>query len=233
MPEVTYGTVCELEVRHTNRYVKGVASQIRETSKQETREALVAAAAVEMAEKGIDGASLDAICARAGFTRGAFYVHFKDRDDLVVAVVERHLEAFFDQVIAGNDAPEDLERTIAQYVSTVVAMAPTLRNRREWRFHHTLAACARSPVIRERYASLQYEAIARVKRAAEAGQREGTIRRDVAPETMAEILVVLTMGIDAMFDVGIKFDLLGGARALGTLLSASSSAQRRPRRRRR
>src|SRR5262249_2290435 len=163
--------------------------------KQETREALIAAAAVEMAEKGIDGASLDAICARAGFTRGAFYVHFKDRDDLVVAVVERHLQSFFDQVIAGNDAPEDLERTIAQYVATVVAMAPPLRNRKEWRFHPTLAACARSPVIRERYASLQYEAIARVKRAAEAGQREGTIRRDVTADAMAEILVVLTLGI--------------------------------------
>jgi AcrR family transcriptional regulator len=209
-----------------------VVSQIRETSKQETREALIAAAAVEMAEKGIEGASLDAICARAGFTRGAFYVHFKDRDDLVVAVVERHLKSFFDQVIAANDAPEDLERTIGQYVSTVVAMAPTLRNRREWRFHHTLAACARSPVLRERYASLQHEAMARVKRAAEAGQREGTIRRDVTPEAIAEILVVLTMGIDAMFDAGIKFDLLGGARALSMLLAARPSTKRRRRARR-
>jgi AcrR family transcriptional regulator len=209
-----------------------VVSQIRETSKQETREALIAAAAVEMAEKGIEGASLDAICARAGFTRGAFYVHFKDRDDLVVAVVERHLKSFFDQVIAANDAPEDLERTIGQYVSTVVAMAPTLRNRKEWRFHHTLAACARTPVLRERYASLQHEAMARVKRAAEAGQREGTIRRDVTAEAIAEILVVLTMGIDAMFDAGIKFDLLGGARALSLLLAARPPTNRRRRARR-
>ncbi len=204
---------------------------VREATKQETREALIAAAAVEMAEKGIDGASLDAICARAGFTRGAFYVHFEDRDDLVVAVVERHLKSFFDQVIAANDAPEDLERTIAQYVSTVVAMAPSVRSRKEWRFHHTLAACARSPVLRERYASLQHEAMARVRRAAQAGQREGTIRRDVTAEAIAEILVVLTMGIDAMFDAGIRFDLLGGARALSTLLSARPSAPRRRRRR--
>jgi AcrR family transcriptional regulator len=208
-----------------------VVSQIREATKQETREALIAAAAVEMAEKGIDGASLDAICARAGFTRGAFYVHFKDRDELVVAVVERHLETFYDQVIAANDAPDDLERTIAQYVSTVVAMAPSLRNRKEWRFHHTLAACARSPVLRERYASLQHEAMARVKRAAEAGQREGNVRSDVTAESIAEILVVLTMGIDGMFDAGIKFDLLGGARALSALLSAQPSAKRRRRRR--
>lgn len=231
MPEVTYESVCELEVRHTNRYVKGVVSPVRETTKQETRDALVAAAAVEMGEKGIEGASLDAICARAGFTRGAFYVHFKDRDDLVAAVVDRHLKTFFDQVIAANDAPEDLERTITQYVATVVAMAPTHESRRGWRFHHTLAACARSPVIRERYVALQREAIARVKKAAQAGQRERTIRDDVTAAALAEILVIVTVGIDGMFDAGVPFDLLGGARALSTLVRARRSETRRRRRR--
>jgi TetR/AcrR family transcriptional repressor of nem operon len=210
-----------------------VVSPVREATKQETREALVAAAAAEMGEKGIEGASLDAICARAGFTRGAFYVHFKDRDDLVAAVVDRHLKGFFEQVIASNDAPEDLERTITQYVTTVVAMAPTLSSRKQWRFHHTLAACARSSVIRERYISLQREAMARVKTATQAGQREGTIRDDVTAEAVSEILVILTMGIDAMFDAGVPFDLLGGARALSALLRATPSARRGRRRRRR
>jgi hypothetical protein len=87
-------------------------------------------------------------------------------------------------------------------------------------------------VLRERYASLQHEAMARVKRAAEVGQREGTIRRDVPAEAIGVILVVLTMGIDAMFDAGIKFDLLGGARALSALVSARPSTARRRRRRR-
>lgn len=208
-------------------------STIRDANKQETREALVEAAAAEMGEKGIEGASLDAICSRAGYTRGAFYVHFKDRDDLVVAVVERHLKAFFEQVIAANDAPEDLERTITQYVATVVAMAPTLRDRREWRFHHTLAACARSPVIRERYVSLQREAMSRVKRAAEAGQREGTIRSDVSAEALSELLVIITVGIDGMFDAGVPFDLAGGARALTKLLRPSGGEKSQRRRGRR
>jgi TetR/AcrR family transcriptional regulator, transcriptional repressor for nem operon len=206
-----------------------VASETREGTKQETREALVEAAAAEMGERGIEGASLDAICARAGYTRGAFYVHFKDRDDLVVAVYERHMKAFLDQVVAVNDAPEDLERTIAQYVTTVVAMAPTTRSRKGWRFHHTLAACSRSPVIRERYVALQREAMARVRRAAEAGQRQGTIRGDVPAQAMAEILVLLTVGIDALFDAGVPFDLLGGAKALSTLLRASRPTSRRRR----
>ena len=54
----------------------------RRETKQETREALISAALAEFAEHGFDAPSLDAICARAGYTRGAFYVHFRDRSDL-------------------------------------------------------------------------------------------------------------------------------------------------------
>jgi AcrR family transcriptional regulator len=52
------------------------ALSAREAGKRETREALLRAAMDEFAEKGRDLPSLDASCARAGFTRGAFYVHF-------------------------------------------------------------------------------------------------------------------------------------------------------------
>ncbi|HKA30465.1 MAG TPA: TetR/AcrR family transcriptional regulator, partial [Candidatus Binatia bacterium] len=72
----------------------------RELAKQETRDALIAAGLEAFAEHGLDVPSLDAICSRAGFTRGAFYVHFKDRDDFVVAVMEHVLGGFLDAVIA-------------------------------------------------------------------------------------------------------------------------------------
>lgn len=56
-------------------------AQSRDESMQETRAALVGAAPELFAKEGLD-ASLDAICERAGFSRGAFYVHFSDRDAL-------------------------------------------------------------------------------------------------------------------------------------------------------
>jgi TetR/AcrR family transcriptional regulator, transcriptional repressor for nem operon len=187
--------------------------KLRDASKQETRDALIAAATLEFADKGIETASLDAICARAGFTRGAFYVHFKDREDLLVAVVDRFLTAVFDQVIAG-----DLEKTIAQYVARIVARAPEVGGRGKWRFHHTLEACMRSPVLRARYTALQREAMERVKKAARAGQSAGVVRGDVPAGAIAEILVILTLGLSAMVELEIPFDLAGGARALRTLL---------------
>ncbi len=88
----------------------------------------------------------------------------------------------------------------------------------KWRFHHTLDACARSPKVRERYVALQRGAVARITKAAAAGQRAGEVRRDIDDEAIAEILVVLSMGIAASLDAGIPFDLQRGARAMLKLL---------------
>src|SRR5215470_14618871 len=117
---------------------------------EETREALVRAAAEEMAEKGIEHASLNAICDRAGYTRGAFYVHFRDRDDLLAAVVEGVLGRFQDMVLP-KDAEPDLGATIAQFVGAILSGVPEAVGTREWKFHHTLAACAGSSRIRDKY----------------------------------------------------------------------------------
>lgn len=199
----------------------------REVAKKETRDALVAAATLELAENGLETASLDAICARAGYTRGAFYVHFRDRDELVVAVVERLLTGMFDSVIASTEGADDLENTVARYVARMAHDAREVIGRYKWRYHHTLAACARSPVLSKRYASLQREAMARVAAAARTGQRAGTVRRDVPAETLGEILVILTLGVGVMLDLGIPFDLAAGAQGTATLLRTEKKRAKR------
>ena len=42
-------------------------------------------------EQGIGGASIEAIAAAAGFTRGAFYSNFKSKDELIIAMLEDHV----------------------------------------------------------------------------------------------------------------------------------------------
>ncbi len=54
-----------------------------------TRDRVMDAAIALFAEKGVLAASVEEICERAGFTRGAFYSNFESRDDLMIAVVER------------------------------------------------------------------------------------------------------------------------------------------------
>ena len=54
-----------------------------------TRQRLMAAAVQVFAERGVIGSSVEVICEAAGFTRGAFYSNFADKDALVLALIEQ------------------------------------------------------------------------------------------------------------------------------------------------
>ena len=61
-------------------------------TREETREKLFQAAAEVFEEQGIGAASIEAIAAAAGLTRGAFYSNFADKDELIIAMLEDHVE---------------------------------------------------------------------------------------------------------------------------------------------
>src|SRR6516225_1963047 len=60
-------------------------------TRDDTCEKLFEAAARVFEEEGIGGASIEAIAAAAGFTRGAFYSNFKSKDELIIAMLEDHV----------------------------------------------------------------------------------------------------------------------------------------------
>lgn len=61
-------------------------------TREDTRARLFEAAAEVFEAKGVGGGTIEAICAAAGFTRGAFYSNFATKDDLVAAMLEDHVE---------------------------------------------------------------------------------------------------------------------------------------------
>jgi AcrR family transcriptional regulator len=61
-------------------------------TRDETCDKLFEAAARLFEDEGIGGASIEAIAAAAGFTRGAFYSNFKSKDELIIAMLEDHVE---------------------------------------------------------------------------------------------------------------------------------------------
>ena len=185
----------------------------RADTKRETREALLLAGLAEFAEQGLAAPSLDAICARAGFTRGAFYVHFRDRDEFISAVMERVLGSFLDAIIATSDEERGLEQTIARFVAVLVGDDDS-----QLRFHRILEACARSAAIRGRFAGLLEGAIERVARAAAEGQRSGNVRRDVDCEAVGTLLVALALGAVTAREVGVRFDPVRARDALLALV---------------
>lgn len=61
--------------------------------RQETRERLFDAAIEVFVELGVQSASVEAICARADFTRGAFYSNFSSKEELFLELLDREFAA--------------------------------------------------------------------------------------------------------------------------------------------
>ena len=194
-------------------------AESRAEIKEQTREALIDAAAALFGKEGLDGPSLDAICARAGFTRGAFYVHFRSREEIIVAVMERIRARVIGALIATRQGPFDLEHTIALFAEAVAAGAYPPKSGAV-KLHHFLDACARSTLIRKRHVQLLHDTHKRLTDAARAGQSARAIRNDVAPDLMALLLMTLVMGVEMMLDLGFDFDIRAGAGAMLQLLRA-------------
>lgn len=62
--------------------------------REQTRERLLDAALELFAEKGVLAATVEEICERAGFTRGAFYSNFDSKDDLCIAAIQRYADEY-------------------------------------------------------------------------------------------------------------------------------------------
>ena len=194
--------------------------RLRDATKDETRRALIGAGLVEFAAHGLDLPSLDAICSRAGYTRGAFYVHFRDRDDFLVAVMEHVIGTFLDAIIATGDEAHDLERTIERFAEAAGAALAARRDDAPspgesgmlpfalgFAFHRLLEGVWRSPDLRGRFVHFVREGLARVAAATRHGQKAGTIRRDVDAEDLAFTLAALALGVITAIETGVPFDI--------------------------
>lgn len=70
----------------------------REENRAQTRDRLLAAAAELFSERGVNGASVEQIAERAGFSRGAFYSNFGDKHKLALALLKQRTRREYEEV---------------------------------------------------------------------------------------------------------------------------------------
>ena len=87
-------------------------------TRDDTRDKLFEAAARVFEEHGIGGASIEIIAAAAGFTRGAFYSNFKSKDELIIAMLEDHV----DQSIRRLHDLLDRHRSLPDFIEALRTM---------------------------------------------------------------------------------------------------------------
>jgi AcrR family transcriptional regulator len=199
----------------------GKPSSQRDATKQETRDALIRAGAELFAKQGLDAPSLDALCAHAGFTRGAFYVHFKDREELIAAVMESATASFLEAIMAGpivdQRAELDLFGICAAFTAAV--SGGTFDALGAVPLHQFLAACARSEKLRRRYVKLIEATRERLAESVRAAQRAGRARGDVDAFHTAGLLMAIGLGVGTILELKVPFDAKAHGRALDALLA--------------
>jgi AcrR family transcriptional regulator len=106
----------------------------RSPRREATRQRILDAAREVFAERGVIGGSVEDICERAGFTRGAFYSNFSDKDDVLDALVERehtsllaHLDASFVEVDREVEEAESLVAVLSGIVDRILRSIPVDR----------------------------------------------------------------------------------------------------------
>lgn len=94
--------------------------------RRQTRERLVTAATELFAEKSVEATSVEELCERAGFTRGAFYSNFESKEELCLEIVQERGELLIETTRRAlamiPDAPvggSRLDEIIAKVVAVV------------------------------------------------------------------------------------------------------------------
>ena len=175
----------------------------REAAKKETRQALIRAGVALYMEGEAAQPSLDAICAHAGFTRGAFYVHFKDRTQFLQAVIDEVLRQFVDSVIV-DEGPAGVSETIGRFLDAVRSEDSLSRN---GSLGFLVRALFRYPELRERYGSVLATTLQRLAGIVSRDQEASVVRQDVPAGDISIILITAAVGIASLAHADVQMDL--------------------------
>lgn len=151
-------------------------------------------ATVEIAgERGYEGTSIAAVSAKCGLPASSIYWHFKDKDDLIAAVIERSFETW----LAAVELPLEGTGTSLERVTVMAAnVARSLVDAPDFLRLGLMLALERRPVEpRGRTVFLQVRDIAAQKVAEVAG----TLFPDLDDESVRTLTSYAVAGADGLF----------------------------------
>ena len=133
--------------------------------RQQTRDHLLAAAAQVFADRGFHGATLDAVAAAAGFSKGAVYSNFKNKEDLFLALLESGYSREVESLKATMEASEvPPESRLTDFIPLIVEGADQSLSPGTWAVLYMEFAlyAVRHPAARRKLAELDEDNIAAV-----------------------------------------------------------------------
>jgi AcrR family transcriptional regulator len=195
-----------------------------ERRRQQTRDYLLQAAAQVFSERGFHGATLDEVAAVAGFTKGAVYSNFKNKEDLFMALFQANYDremAALRRTLEGSEGPP--EARVSDFVALIREGTRQAGSNFGLLYEEFWLYAVRNPTAREQLTRLEDENVRAIAQIIESERKRRGIETLESPERAARIIVVLFHGIgllrvlqpdvvdDALIETAISFV----ARGLG------------------
>jgi AcrR family transcriptional regulator len=184
----------------------------------DTRQRLLDAAADVFAERGYEGATLADIARKAGFTTGAIYSRFRDKAELLLAVVERILASLQDAAVeaaTGNDLGAVASRLTDAESGAMRSLVLEAH-----------VAARRNPAVGEVLRRFQSERLDALTRAVKEAQAAGDVDPSVDANAVATLFMAIPLGLVLLDTAGV--DLPSGSA--WTSLAEHTAASLRPER---
>ncbi|TDU89722.1 TetR family transcriptional regulator [Kribbella voronezhensis] len=159
-----------------------------------TRARLLEGALDVFAERGFNGASVEDICERAGFTRGAFYSNFASKDELVLALFQATTDRLLEQIAALLPGLADQPGTLLDAVLGLLDDAAP--DRRQWHLIsteftlHALRHAEAAEALNQQRKMFRERLTALVEEISAAGE----LRMSVPPEQFVRLVIALHEG---------------------------------------
>jgi AcrR family transcriptional regulator len=166
--------------------------------REQTREQVLAAAARVFAKRGFHATSLDAIAEEAGFSRGAVYYNFADKEELFLELLDRRCaERAQDLREVFADTDEDVQATSRQAQLAAEHALDAMTGDSEWRalYLEFIAHAARDPAFRRRFSTRTEEMRAALEEVVVARTRPVAGALGMEPEQLAVVIDALGIGL--------------------------------------
>lgn len=197
----------------------------RAREREGRRQAILAAARALFTEQGIDPTSVDSIAARAELAKGTFYLYFKSKEEVLVALLEHDLERL-------RDVAAEM---LAQLPSVLVALDLLLdavlafyRNRPVG-IHAFLRAPGREmdELLRERLCKQRDSILEILTELIRKGQTYGELRPNYDPPAAAKMLWSSFIGTVMLHESGGVSDLESQLRTVAAIAREGLVADKR------
>ncbi len=184
------------------------AERIRAQAKEATRRALLEAGLAETIDRGGEIPTIETLCARAGYTRGAFYVYFKDREHFINEMFHWLLTDVMHTIfLTATEDAVDVQDVIVRFNDALVRGEwPDLHNNIRAVYLAILRELKPGSSVLEKHAELMQDIADHLERLIRSGQKAGRIRKDAKAREVAVLFQLTAVGAIMWDRVGIAMD---------------------------